>query len=1576
MQRPFMRAHALVLAAMLTCVSASLARAQAPPTTPAFSLATSHIYSTKESPAFSLTHRGVDHLDFRVYRVNDAFAFFEKLRDAHELGSEEPVVAQERTLLERIAAWKSERRSDVRGFLRRQFSSEYRHVRNQQNDQQQVVLRQTLNVNSFAQVPLLNPSQLVTSWREILPPVREAEYRRIPLDVSSTPGVYVVEAVNAPLRAYTVVIVSDVGLVTKAAPAQLLVYAANRFSGEPLPGCRVEVLADQKPAGSGTTAGDGTFQAAAVQVSELGSLVTIADCNGQAAATDPSAFSIREPSKTLVGYTYTDRPIYRPGHTVRYKSVLRWRERGAVTPFAGDSVEVSIVDGDEKVLVRENKSVDEFGAVNGSFVVPPTAKLGYYVIHVASGDNTATGSFEVQEYRKPEFDVAVTPASKLERQGGNATITIAARYYFGQPVAGAAVTYTLHRQPYYSSLRFDASDDGEGSDDFFGDGGDATFEGTATLNDRGEARVTVPLDVDERGHDYTAHVEARVTDASSREVTGGASLAATFGRFMLIATADRYVHKPGESMTARVRAVDYEGTALANTKVHVALEHVDYRDGYDNPRITTIAQSDVVTDTGGRAQWDTTTPSNAGSYRLRFSAPSEGREVADTASIWVPGNNTDVEDDSDRFLELIADRRTYQPGDTARLMVQGEAFEASVLVTKESQHISYHQVLKTSSGNAIEVPITADDIGDTYVSIAFLKDDRLFRAERRLTVPAASRQLNITAETDRPVVRPGEPGTFTLHVTDAAGAPVRAQLSLGLVDEAIYGVRPDATPDPLRFFYRREFNEVSTSFSRFYPFVGYSGTEQLILAARRKPMTLADFKADRPDRPRVRKDFPDTVYWAANVTTDTAGTARVKIDYPDSLTTWRLTARAVTASTQVGATTTHTTTTKDLILRVITPRFLTEGDHVTVPAIVHNYLAEQATVAVTVTGDGLASPDGQNASRGARSVAVPQNGQQRTDWDFAANAVRPVTLTGKATSAVAGDAMAVTLPVNPAGLQRNAGSSGSLVGSNERSLEFSIPASANASARTVRVSLAPSLAGAMLGALDYLTSFPWGCTEQTLSSFVPNLTVLRALGDMNISPTERLGSLDRQVADGLTRLYDYQHDDGGWGWWKTDQNHPFMTAYAVDGLLKAREAGSRVEEFRIQNGARALVELWTKYPRALPDLKAYEAYVLARAGAPGFDVDGALTELWNARSRMSTTGQAYLLMTLDGRKTAKQVENAATPAPTSSAADDSRANTLAGELLAAAKTQGDLSSWPVSADALLEDIGDTTVEATALALEALSARGTQDQTLERAARWLMANRNNGSYWVSTKQTAVALEGLLAFMKARGEKPAPVVADVTVNGVRVGTTRFDAAALLAPNPTLIEAPATSGVNAIRITKQGEGALYFDAGVRYYDPPASAERTGTRRLALLREYFSLTPVQVKGRIVYRESAFSGTAKPGDLLLVRLTIAGSNDWRYLMVEDPLPAGAESVEKEEPYELEKRRTWDYGSQRELRDDRTVYFLDNLAGGRHEFNYMLKVTTPGQFNAMPAHVSPMYVPDVSASSDVMPLTVSAEGVR
>ena len=107
----------------------------------------------------------------------------------------------------------------------------------------------------------------------------------------------------------------------------------------------------------------------------------------------------------------------------------------------------------------------------------------------------ATGAFEVQEYRKPEFEVIVTPASRFAIQGNEAVATVQARYYFGQPVANGHVRWVLNQQPYYSPLQWMDADEAEETDggeySFYGE---ETSEQTATLNDQGVFEATVPLD--------------------------------------------------------------------------------------------------------------------------------------------------------------------------------------------------------------------------------------------------------------------------------------------------------------------------------------------------------------------------------------------------------------------------------------------------------------------------------------------------------------------------------------------------------------------------------------------------------------------------------------------------------------------------------------------------------------------------------------------------------------------------------------------------------------------------------------------------------------------------------------------------------------------------------------------------------------------------------------------------------------------------------------------------------------------------------------------------------------------------
>lgn len=1536
------------------------AGAQDAGTDPAFSISSHAIYAPggDDPPTVSLAFQRVDHLDFRVYKVRDAAAFFAGLSDAHSLGSPAHDVPQEPTTIERIARWKARWRARVTDFFRQQVSSEYRRARRSAARQEAIVQRRTVQYTQFAQVPLLNEGQVVATWRELLPNTRDTEWRTIPLELPSH-GVYVVEAVHGHLKAYTVVVVSALGLVTKTAPGQVLLFLVDRQTGAPKGDCAASVIVNREVRAAGATGADGVF-AAALPQEESDSLIALARCGEDAVVTDPGAYFLREPSRSLKGYVYTDRPVYRPGHTVHLKAVLRWADEGQPRPFDRQEVEVVVSDPDDKVVLRQQRPVDRFGSVFTSLALPAGAALGDYTVTINTQDQQATGSFAVEEYRKPEFEVAVTAPQRFHLQGTRATLRVRAGYYFGQPVAGGRVKYVTYSTSYWSPWR---SLDAEGEDDGFEPGyfGDQESEAEATLDAKGEAEIVVDLPQGRHDGDLSVRVEARVTDATGREVSGRTTVIATRGPFLVASQASRWVYTPGAEAQFRVRVVDYDGRPQANAPVRLSLGMAAEDDFSADPRVKPVASATLSTGDDGQLLWPVTLPAESGRLVMIAEVTADGRTMRSRTYVWVPGAGWGF-DAQDRSLELVPDKASYAPGDTARFAVRGADRATAMLVTKEYASTLWHEVRRLEVGQTLDVPIGDADIGDVWVNVAFVSGDALFVAEKRVRVPPVQRQLTVSVEPARAVSRPREPGVFTVRTLDASGQPVSAQLSLGVVDEAVYGVRADATPDPAAFFYRRSYSSVYTGYSRTYSFTGYAGTQALKLAQRRRPLALADFKAERPERPPVRKDFPDAIFWVADLVTDASGTATVQVSYPDSLTTWRVTARAVTEDTRLGAALARTSTTKDVIVRAATPRFLTEGDTVGVPVVAHNYLASSQPFDVSLRGSGVTASAATPS--GGLTVTIPAGGEHRSTWEFTAGAVGTATFTGTARTAGDDDGVEVSLPVLPFGLAREEGASGTLTGTAEHTLALPVPDASNPAARSIEVTLAPSMAGSLIGALDYLTGYPYGCTEQTLSSFLPNLTVMRAMSSLGLAPGERVSMANRFAASGLRRLYDYQHEDGGFGWWKADDDDPFMTAYALYGMVEAWDAGMDVDRERLQRAATSTIRQYREYPRMTPDLKAYLAWTLARTepkgawlldeATPAWNAAAVRDELWSARERMGVHGKATLLMTLDLAK-------------------DPRAGDLAAALAASAQSRGDLAWWTAGDDPWLADYADTSVEATALAVQALVGRDADNPLLERAVRWLLASRGTGSSWYSTKQTALALYGLLSFMKARQEAPAAFGVDLLVNGEKVASHDFTPADFTAPAPVRLRAPARAGRNDVRLVKRGPGTLYWTAASRYFDTRESASPQGSRQLALSRRYFSLSPVEVQGRIVYRESVFDGQARPGDLLLVRLTVAGTDDWRYLVIEDPLPAGAEPVADQDAYELERPEPWwQFGrGRREYRDTRVVQFQDRLPGGRAEFGYLLKVVTPGRFRAMPAQVLPMYVPGVAASTAVQAVTVA-----
>ena len=288
--------------------------------------------------------------------------------------------------------------------------------------------------------------------------------------------------------------------------------------------------------------------------------------------------------------------------------------------------------------------------------------------------------------------------------------------------------------------------------------------------------------------------------------------------------------------------------------------------------------------------------------------------------------------------------------------------------------------------------------------------------------------------------------------------------------------------------------------------------------------------------------------------------------------------------------------------------------------------------------------------------------------------------------------------------------------------------------------------------------------------------------------------------------------------------------------------------------------------------------------------------------------------------------------------------------------------------------GDTTPQSTAYALKLINHTDPTSPLIPKAAVYLVSHRSDAYYWDSTEQTAMVIYGLTDYLERTQELKPNYSVEIEVNGKSVATKKFTAEDALAPATTVTLNESrlqTQGANDVRIVKKGDGRLYWSTRGEYYSNEKKVVNAGTFQLSTSRQYYKLTSMQKDGKIVYHLDPLSGPVQVGDTLAVRITVGG-NAWSYLMIEDPIPSGTESIARDDLYALDEQPTWwaRWFSDRELRDDRTTFFNMYFPQGQHEYVYLLKVVNPGVFRVSPTSVQPMYQPEYLSTSDAITVTV------
>ncbi len=1418
------------------------------------------------------------------------------------------------------------------------------------------------------------------------------------------PGAYLVAMGTDLYEWTTLVFVSKLALATKCDGRVLLAYAANNQGGKPAGPCEVVVLENNETIHKDATNANGLF-AGRIQGQPQSALV-VARRGEDVAVSNVRYYGGNRYNQRGQVYVYSDRPVYRPEQTAHFKLVLRRYdfETNAFTFEPGEQLNVVVRDPKWNEIAKQTLEVNEFGTA--SFDLPFAAEppLGFYRLQIGGTNAYGYYTFSVEEYKKPAYEVQVDFGKEHAVIGDTVEVRVGARYYFGEQVKHAKITYEVTAQPrwayspicggpVYRRWAWFAEDYLAPYRGHRRHSGQQLTRGEGQINEDGSFTFSVDtakLDELARKHrkaypyhygntmTYNLSVRAVVTDKSRRGITGYGTLPVGASGVQVRVRPDRYSYRPGETVTVNVQATDLAGTPV-ETEVTCALKvrvrgDKEYREEETH---------EVTTDANGRGAFTFEAETN-GYYRIEAGATDRaGRAATASAHVWIAARGW-RSPYSYSGLEIKTDQDLYQPGDTAQVLVTTGHTDHMVLNTVEANHIEAWR-LEAFSGSLCTFDLTIEKTFAPTANLTALvfANHTMVQQSRPIVVPPADKWLTATIKPDQKQYKPGQEATYTLTLTDHQGKPVQAELSIALVDEAIYAIQKDRAQDIRKFFYGRRRRSIYAQNSYNFRARGLGGAAaQAQREQRRKLGNAADARpsatmeaesaeglaADRSrtaatakgrggggplKQARVRKDFADSAVWQAFVKTDAQGKATIRFTMPDNLTTWRAKVVALTRKGLVGQATQKTVTRQNLMVRLECPRTFTERDQATVSAIVHNYLKGAKRCVVRLKHDGGRLLKGASE----RELLVPTGEDQRVDWRLAIETHEPVQLTVSALTDEESDAMQKTIPVIPHGLELVAAKAGSTA--KAETVSIALPQNADPARATLTVDLAPSLAASMMDGLEYLAGFPYGCVEQTMSRFLPTVYVQHAVDGLELQNDELRQKLPQYVDKGLQRLYGFQQNDGGWGWWKRDQSDPYMSAYVIYGLAQAKAAGYAVSDRALNRGLAFLAKaLAGKIQRKHApdqadehlDTRAFVVHAYSQARKPE---QGWVDKLYAARGELSDYALALVSQTA------------------LTTGDKARAEALAKELAGRATTTGTSASW----GGTTPDHGrwqTNRIQATAHALKALVAVDPDHALVPKAVNWLV-NQRRGGYWRSTKDTAAAVFALADTMQATGELAPDFQATLLLNGTPVKTVRFQGDALsLAPDTLTVAADGLQpGANTLAFEKKGKGRLYYACDLRSWsrgeDIPAVEQG-----LAVTREFLRLVP-KADGTGYDREP-IQGPVKSGTEIEVRLTVRPDAGQRYFMLEDYFPAGCEVVEDKSDlagvYGGIYRHWWGYCANREARDERMVFFNSWLGEDERVYVYTLRAETPGVYGVMPTQGSLMYQPEVRGSCTKQTLVI------
>jgi alpha-2-macroglobulin len=1338
-------------------------------------------------------------------------------------------------------------------------------------------------------------------------------------------------------------------------------------------------------------------------------------------------------------YVFDDRGMYRPGEEVHIKGWMRRignDKGGDITLLDGaTSVRYQIQDPQGSLLVDEMADVNNLGGFDFSFTIPTAANLGYAnVMLTVNGASGLVGteyyhSFQIQEFRRPEFSVA----ARNEGKGpyfveGSAEVAVNASYFAGGPLPNAETTWNVTASPgFYSPPNWPDFTFGKWIPWWNYYQPDGQSSSSYTYESQTDASGTHYLRMDFAASNtpprpWSVNAEAVVMDVNRQVWSSSTSLLVHPANLYVGLRSARTFVKQGDPLEIEAIVTDLDGNPVEDRPIHMIAERLAWE--YKNGNWQQIASDPQECSVGSQLEpvSCTFTTEIGGEYRITATIEdSEGRANQTELTRWVSGGSRPASRNVEQEVAtLIPDKESYQPGDTAEILVQSPFTPAEGLVTINRSGIISTETFSLTDGTyTLLIPIMEEHIPNIYVNVELVgeaprTDDHgeplpdlptrpaYASGEINLPVPPLSRQLAITATVAMTELAPGGETSIDLRVVNADGTPVEdAELAVVVVDEAILALTNYQLSDPMATFYQSRWSNRSAAYGRAALVLATAGelakgivdnmeqqTESMARGGAAMPTMGAPAAAAAPEAESaadmammeapmeydqsaseeagadqtpitIRTDFNPLALFDPAVRTDAEGQATLQVKLPDNLTRYRVMVVAVADGTHFGSTETNLTARLPLMVRPSAPRFLNFGDRFELPVVVQNQTAETMTVDVVVSAGNLQLTESEGLQ-----VEIPANDRREVRFPATTLNAGQARLQIAAVSGEYADAATVDLPVyTPATTEAFA--TYGVIDEGAIAQPVAQPQNVFPQFGGLEISTSSTALQELTDAVLYLTAYPYECSEQIASRILGVAALRDVLTAFQAAELPAPDELEKAMDRDIARLATFQNDDGGFPIWSRGRESvPYYSIHVTHALMRAKEKGYQVPDTMLNAALDHLRKIEIYYPswysaKTRHALSAYALYVRDLMG----DVDTAKARQLLGQyplEEQSLEAVAWIWQVLsDDPSSVNQLEEIRRFVNNSAVETASAANFI--------------TSYGDDAYLMLHSNRRTD----AIVLDALINDQPDSDLIPKVVNGLLANRTAGR-WQNTQENVFILVALDRYFNTFESVTPNFVARLWLGDTYVAEHQFegrstDTQSTSVPMGYLVDATQDDTQDII-VAKEGDGRLYYRLGLRYAPTNLDLEPLDMG-FTVQRVY---EPVDDPADVT-RDEDGTWHIKAGTRVRVKISLVANTRRYHVALVDPLPAGLEiinpalAVSEDVPTDPSSRQNswwwWPWYEHQNLRDERAEAFTTLLWEGVYTYSYVARATTPGEFVVPPTKAEEMYTPEVfgrSASDKVI----------